>query len=116
MSTYAYWRLWVGVTLEGVKGPLPDNAAKIIDGIMDDFKPQEFDGMEVGAIHMHGQEVGLGVVVQEMSWGTEIDKKNRFDSKSLRKADKLVPRLRTLFRSWGIRGKVCVYHHIDLGG
>jgi hypothetical protein len=83
---------------------------------MHDGKPYEVEGLKLEVIHMHGREVGLGVIVAELSWNDEIGHENVFDEKKVAEALLLVPRVKKVFGDMGMIAQVLVMHHINLGG
>jgi hypothetical protein len=74
MSTYAKYKVWVGIRKEDLPGI--DNA--FIDSISDTFRGIEVDGLEIVEISMHGETVGIGVIVSELDWDDHISLFNYF--------------------------------------
>lgn len=116
MSTYARWRLWVGAQIECID---LSEAPAIIHERLDQLQggeSYEVEGLKLEAIDMHGETIGLGVIVAELGWKTEIGPENVFDEKKVATALMLVPRVEKAFRDMGIAAQIFVMHHIDLGG
>ncbi|MBI4449492.1 hypothetical protein HY634_00350 [Candidatus Uhrbacteria bacterium] len=65
---------------------------------------------------MHGEIVGIGVVIHEFGWTTEIDAENTYDPTVGERARDVLERVRRIFVQEGVRVKVGLYHHLDLGG
>lgn len=116
MSTYAYWRLWVGVRMEDIYAA--DVSRELLGNFLDQFseEPHEVNGLMIGYIHMNGRDVGMGVEVAELSWTHELVFENIFDVKKVYKAQIFVPQVEKVFNLGNLADKVKVMHHIDLGG
>ncbi len=116
MSTYAYWRLWVGARMGDIDfTKAPSRTNQILDQ-MHEGKPYEIEDLKLGAIYMHGEIVGIGVEVSELGWNIEIGDENVFDTTKVIKAQELVPRVQKVFDDMGVVAPILIIHHIDLGG
>ena len=112
MSTYACWRLWVGIKRAYLHvDMLPERTWEILDQLYDE--PYKVGGLQIENITLIGQYDGVGVIVAELHWGDENDV---FDVKMIAKAKKIVPQLQKIFDKLGIKTKVAIMHNIDLGG
>ena len=115
MSTHACWRLWVGVRMGWME---LTEASRSTDELLKKLnlgEPYVVDGVEIEAIHMNGKIVGYGVVISELSWGTEIEKGNVFPQDAIAKAEDVRPKVDEILGRVGIGGQVLILHHIDLG-
>ena len=116
--TYAYWRLWVGVSMSDVHAI---NMSEISYDVLDELEegPRECHGLEIESIYMQGQRIGIGIEVLELQWTYELGEENIFDVGKVAEAQALIPGLKKVFDDIGLLGleeKVLIRHHIDLGG
>jgi hypothetical protein len=112
MGTYAVYQVWVGVKRDdwfklGVNfvGMVRDSA----DGV-------ELDGLIFTSIAMHGKDVGIRVVIQELNWECEIGPTNVFNLDICAKAEQTLLKMSEIFKKRAVPVEAKVYHHIDLGG
>lgn len=111
MSTYACWRLWVGVKWTDVDiSGLPENTFMILDQLRDE--PYKVGGLQIEHISILGEKGGIGVVVKELHW---TDKNNVFDLKVIARAERITRQLQRIFKGLGIEAKVAIMHIINLG-
>ncbi|MDP3771415.1 MAG: hypothetical protein Q8R16_03895 [bacterium] len=118
MSTYAEYWLWAGIARDrhgkwAIEGEWPPFLTAVrksgLDGV-------ERDGLRFVGISMHGENVGIGVVIHEFGWTTEIGVKNAYDPAISERARDVLERVRHIFAQEGVRARVELYHHLDLGG
>ncbi len=64
---------------------------------------------------MHGESVGIGFVIQEISWSSSIEEDNFFDLGICKRAERMEEKIREIFKSEGIMISIGIYHHIDPG-
>jgi hypothetical protein len=115
MSTYAYWRLWVGARIESIDSiNAPQKTLEILDQLKEGTF--EIEGLKLTQIYMHGEAVGIGVEVYELGWNTKLDGDNVFDNTKIIEANALVPKLSKIFMDLGLLTWTSVYHHLNLGG
>lgn len=117
--TYAVYQIWAGVTNEilGEDDTLWDHP--FIKEIGDAPLGQagvERDGLKFKEIHMHGADVGIGVIVHELDWTTEIDTTNHFDPSMCAKASEILERVKWVFDQEKFPLTPTLFHHLDLGG
>ncbi len=116
MSTYAEWRLWVGISQDNyLLEELPQTAEAFIDEVMRSFNPVQRDNLAIQSIGMHGETVGIGVVIHELNWETEIGEQNVFDPTIITKAKETQIALNKVFDDVGMHLRANIYNHIDLG-
>ena len=112
MSTYACWRLWVGVRWVDIDiSELSASTFIIFDQLSNE--PYKIGGLEIEHISIWGDEHGIGVVVKELHW---TDENIIFDLKVITKAKRIALQLQKIFNGFGIKPKVAIMHTIDLGG
>lgn len=113
MGTYARYLVWVGVSIEeirGTKSPFIERAMKRVDGAV-------VGGLRFQSIGMHGEIVGFGVVVQRVDWMPYLGTTNCFDSSVSIRAEYVLQHAIEIFLKHSMGWLVPkVYHHIDLGG
>lgn len=118
MGTYAEWRLWVGISKQDYDlDDMSPDAKSFINKVMESWAdPVERDNLDIVSIGMHGETVGFGVVISELSWGTEIEEGNVFDPFIAEHAQEVQLTLNKIFDELGIPNRAVIYHHLDLGG
>lgn len=116
MSTYAEWRLWVGVRMEDIDlDTIPDTTYEILDTLYE--KPRKIQRLKIEHISNGvNKSGGIGVIIRELGWNYELDDQNIFDLKKVAEAQRMVTRLQEVFDQLGIKAKVRIMHHVDLGG
>lgn len=107
MGTHAEYKLWVGIPLKDL---YDEQIQRLTELIIND------DAIGLAAVDMHGKNIGIGVVVCELSWGTEIDGNNIADLKIYQRAKKILVEVNHTLKELKIPFTANVYHHIDLGG
>ncbi len=109
MSTYAEWKLWVGVLMEDADfDAVSDETYEILDGLYE--KPYRIQGLKIEHIY---RKSGIGVVVATLSWNYEH---KVFDLKKIARARAIVPKLQKIFNQLGVQAKVRIMHYVDVGG
>lgn len=87
---------------------------------LDDFEvslPIEKDGITIDTVFMHGGEVGVGVVIKELSWDFKIGKENELNVSDIKDAtDRVMREVASVLQGLDARLTPKVYHHIDFGG
>lgn len=117
MGTHATWVLWVGIRNDELKAGKLTPAGKHVLGALDqNGEYQVYDDLKLEEIPMHGESIGIGVRVLELDWDTELTERNIFPLFDARQATMHSATLERIFSSWGIKGPVRMYHHVDLGG
>lgn len=128
MGTYAVYNLWVGVKkteVEEVLSSRPDldehwilkalNSSIEINVVVD--RNDESTWLKLEPIYMHGENIGFGVVIQELDWTDELDDTNEYKLGN-DVADSALDALNDFFsfqqQEFPFTAKL--YHHIDLGG
>ncbi len=116
MSTYAYWRLWVGAEHKEIDYAASSDRTKFL---LDQFyggMPLHSGTLTLEEIYMHGRTIGLGVKIVELSWTDEIGSENVFDPTKVTEAQAALPVIQQLFDKLELKTTVRIFHHLDLGG
>ncbi|HRZ33994.1 MAG TPA: hypothetical protein P5548_03810 [Candidatus Moranbacteria bacterium] len=112
MGTHAEYVLWVGVPSENI-GYIQHPFIKAIE---ENFEGVEKDGLIFKTIAMHGRTVGIGVVVQEMSWTPELNDSNLYHPSVAKEAEKTLRKVNSIFKKMKLSLPFRIFEHIDLGG
>lgn len=112
MGTYAVYRVWVGIR----KDEFGDASVPFLERVLKSFGKVKEHNLCFESIDMHGEIVGMGVVVKELSWTPSIGEENEFDSLIGLNAEGILLQVRNIFIKNGIKAEPKLYHHIDLGG
>lgn len=116
MSTYAQWVLWVGLNEEYIPvDGLPEKAQAFLNTIREAKKPRKYTGLVIESITMHGEMVGIGVVIHELGWETELQSQNVFDLSIVNRAQEVQRQLNALFDTYDLFLRATIFHHLDLG-
>lgn len=115
MSTHAKYYLWAGCTREDLAGA-PATADEFIGSVVACVDPSgiERGGLRFVSIDLHEETVGIGVVVVELDWTTEIGAENVYDLGIAERVRDVLARVRTVFRDLGITAEPKLYHHVEL--
>lgn len=113
MATYAQYVIWAGIRKEEYLEYEPISEllekARASGGV-------EKEDLKFEEIYMHGESIGIGVVIREMSWSSSIEEDNFFDLGICKRVERMEEKIREIFKKEGIPISVGIYHHIDLGG
>lgn len=117
MSTYAVWKLWMGIPSQEISRAAASAEGKAFLDKMSRDEPYSLgEGLKIENIYMHGEAVGIGIELMELDWTTKIGPKNVF-SDDRTKVVNCAIELKKLFSKFGLPAdKMRLYHHIDLGG
>lgn len=111
MSTYATYKVWAGILIAQV-----DVNNQFIKEVLFSGDGVKKDNLLFENIGMHGEDVGIGVQIQELNWEVEIGDSNLYDVMVANKAREIRGRVAEIFKRLGISVVPRLYHHIDLGG
>jgi|GEM_PF-2047799 len=118
MGIIAEWCFWVGLSeLDYDLFEMPEGAKTFIEMVMEPWaEPVNRDDLEIVSIGMHGETIGFGVIIYELSWETDIKTSNVFDPVMVAHAQEVQITLNKIFDQVGIAQRAALYHHINLGG
>ena len=111
MGTYAVYKMWAGVLLTQV-----DEDNPFIKKVLSSYDFVKKDNLLFEGIGMHGDKVGIGVKIQELSWEVEIGSSNFYDVTITNKAIDICKKVAETFKKLGVSCEPRIFHHIDLGG
>lgn len=111
MGTHAIYFLWVGVKKED----LEISGEELIEKVKSLNLNKGFE-LKIQPIHMHGEVIGYGEVICEMSWDTEPQLCEMFRPQNLRHLEFVSREITDAFQKLNISVIPKLYHHIDLGG
>jgi hypothetical protein len=114
MGTHAVWQLWVGATADDLTDA-PPSTDEMFDRMSDKDENVLIDGLEIKAIYMHGELVGYGVIISELSWQADLGPDNFFSPELVSRAQEAAVKLQQIFERLGLNPQVRLLHHIDLG-
>ncbi len=113
MGTYAVYEVWAGVLIAQA-----DKNNPFVKRVLSSCEGVEKDGLLFESISMHGESIGIGVRIEQLSWQAQIGGANWYDTTIANSASKTLKRVEETFKKLGIALIVPprLYHHIDLGG
>lgn len=111
MATYAVYRIWVGLSRKQYEN-IENN--DFLDKVFKSFDPVEISGLKFQNIYMRRETVGVGVIVEELNWTSEIAESNVYDIEITDRALRIATQVYVLLISLGIFAEAKIYHHIDL--
>lgn len=116
MGTYAMYRVWAGVTEEGLDRVFDHPFMREIIDVPTGQAGVRCGGLVFQEICMHGRRVGVGVIVYELDWTTEIDATNLYGPSLAENAAETLDQVRRVFATQKVPLIPQLFHHLDLGG
>ncbi|MEI6378034.1 MAG: hypothetical protein WCO55_00075 [Candidatus Falkowbacteria bacterium] len=115
MSTFAEYRIWAGV---------PDDLLSVEDDeLLEELRLGSHsvfsygkNTYEYGEQYMHGEKIGFGVTIKELSWDSELTEENDYDPAQVKVTSVILRIVKAKFKELGIEAIPRLYHHLDLGG
>ena len=117
MSTYAYYRVWVGFLKENAD-ELPAEVEEFIEELEKQYDGVEREDYTFQSISMHSETICYGVEMTELDWKARGEAPDELDHDVYRNLEEMVDEIKHVLYVLGLPTSVPVkaYHHIDLGG
>lgn len=112
MSTYAIYYVWAGILIDEFDAL----HAPFVDEVLENFDGIQINNVTFVGIGMHGKTIGIGVVVHELNWETEIGPANLYNPETAQNALLILNLVNQTLQERGIEISARLYQHIDLGG